>query len=296
MVHSTSGMLTPRQPFRFAHTLDTLSWFVPLRGEQKLEEHALTRALALHGQAIVWRLEQDTEQDSLHYTLFSEVTLDTSIIDATIEHISHFLSLHDNLEPLYTTAQDDSAFQRIVEQLHGYHQVKFPSAFENACWAILTQRNTGSNSRSMKDAITRQLGPKLEVEGQSYQAFPEAEALAALEPGEIARLIGHAPKAAFLSAVAEAFSRIDERWLRRLSLNEAERWLRSIHGIGSWSASFILIRGLGKMERLPVGDTKLVAAASQAYGRSLSWAELEQLGQRYGDQRGYWSHYVRMAM
>lgn len=290
-----SALLTPRQPFRFATTLDALSWFVPLRGSQLLEQHAMTRALAYNGQALVWRLEEQEEQPGLTCTLFSESPLETSLIDATLEHISFFLSLDDDLTALYAAAQDDAPFQKVVEQLYGYHQLKFPSAFESACWAVLTQRNTGNNSRSMMDALTRSLGPALEVAGQRYQAFPEPEAVAKLEVAALAQLLGHGPKAAFLSAVAEAFSRVDERWLRAIPSAEAERWLRAIHGIGSWSAHFILIRGLGKMEGLPHGDTKLLDSASKVYERTLSWPELESLSERYADLRGYWSHYIRMA-
>jgi DNA-3-methyladenine glycosylase II len=296
-LHSTTCDLHPAAPFAFEHTLDVLSWFVPLRGEQELTDRSLTRAINLDGRAVVLRLEErgSVEAPQLRCTLWSEEPLADAEQAAVLDRLRFFLSLDDDLWPLYAAARGDEPFERVVARLYGYHQVKFPTPFENACWAVLTQRNTGAASRSMKDAIARRLGPALEVEGVLYQAFPEAEAVAALEAGEIAKLIGHAPKAAFVSAVAEAFSRIDERWLRSTSSDQAEAWLRGIHGIGAWSAAFVQLRGLGKMERLPHGDTRLVGVAAQLYERQLTWPTLEQLAERYGDLKGYWSHYLRIA-
>jgi DNA-3-methyladenine glycosylase II len=296
--YSTTGSLYPAGPFTFSHSLDVLSWFVPLSGEQTLADRMLTRAINLDGHAVVVRLEDIGTPDApeLRYTLWSSQPLDDKQRAFVLDRAGFFLSLDDDLLPLYDAARGDLAFERIIARLYGYHQVKFPTPFENACWAVLTQRNTGSVARSMKDAIADRLGPQLQVEGARYRAFPEAEAVAALEVGEIARLIGHAPKAAFVSAVAEAFSRVDERWLRAVSIEEAEAWLRSIHGIGAWSAGFVLLRGLGKMERLPHGDTRLVAAAAQAYERTLTWPAVEQLAGRYHAHKGYWAHYLRIAM
>jgi DNA-3-methyladenine glycosylase II len=296
-INTRTGTLQPAAPYDLRHTLDVLSWFVPLRGEQTLEEGALIRTLSYNGAAVLYRLENagTVEQPLLRYTLWSGAALDAQAEAEILDRIGFFLSLDDDLMSLYNAAKGDAPFETVVEKLYGYHQVKFPSAFETAVWGMLTQRNTGTVSHNMKLAIKQALGPTVTVGGIAYQAFPEPDALAALSVGEIAELIGHAPKAAFVSAVAEAFSRIDERWLRSLSIDEASRWLKIIHGVGAWSAGFILIRGLGKMDWLPHGDTRLVGAVSQIYERPLTWPEVAQLAERYGDQKGYWSHYVRIA-
>jgi DNA-3-methyladenine glycosylase II len=270
---------------------------VPLRGEQDIADGVLSRALSYNGIAVVYRLESagTVERPLLRATLWSAQALDAQAEADILDRIGFFLSIGDDLMPLYSAAKGDAPFETVVGKLYGYHQVKFPSAFESAIWGMLTQRNTGTVSHNMKLAIKKALGPTITVDGVAYQAFPEPEAVAALSVGEIAELIGHAPKAAFVSAVAEAFSRIDERWLRSLSIDEASRWLRGIHGVGAWSAGFTLIRGLGKMDWLPHGDTRLVGAVSQIYERPLTWPQVAQLAERYGSQKGYWSHYVRIV-
>jgi hypothetical protein len=49
-----SGALTPRAPFDFAQTLAFMRAFTPMAGEQRLTDGALTKAVALHGRAIVF--------------------------------------------------------------------------------------------------------------------------------------------------------------------------------------------------------------------------------------------------
>ncbi len=76
-----------------------------------------------------------------------------------------------------------------------------------------------------------------------------------------------------------------------------EAWLRSIKGIGEWSADFIMVRGLGRMERVPLTEKRLVEAASKVYGlgEELSRDALQRLADKYGQWQGYWAHYLRVA-
>ncbi len=76
-----------------------------------------------------------------------------------------------------------------------------------------------------------------------------------------------------------------------------EAWPRSIKGIGEWSADFIMVRGLGRMERVPLTEKRLVEAASKVYGlgEELSRDALQRLADKYGQWQGYWAHYLRVA-
>lgn len=299
-LYTHHGRLHPKPPFDFDTSLDFLGWFVPMLGEQGLGERVLTKAIMHEGQTIVFRVRSagTIEASELAYTLISAESISGAAAVAAADRISFFLSIDDDLVPFYTLAEGDSAFEPLLKQLYGYHHVKFLSPFEAACWAVLTQRNTGTSSRKMKGAIAERYGGQLEFDGTVYRAFPEAEALISVPVGELAATIGHAPKAAFLSTVIEAFSRVDERWLRIAPYSEVERWLRDINGIGAWSAGLILLRGLGRMEQLPVDDTRITQAVGKAYnaGEPVDTATLKRLAERYGPWRGYWAHYLRVVM
>ena len=93
-----------------------------------------------------------------------------------------------------------------------------------------------------------------------------------------------------------AFSQVDEAFLREGSYDEVSRWLRAIPGVGAWSAAFVMIRSLGRMEHIPYGDQALMRIAGQVYGagKPLPAEEVQRLADHYGDLQGYWAHYLRV--
>jgi DNA-3-methyladenine glycosylase II len=260
---------------------------------------ALTKAVFVGGQVIVFQVEHtgSVEQPQLAYTLHAERAIHAATQRAAEDRIAFFLSLCDDLAPFYTLAEDDPLFAPIARRLYGYHQVKFLTPFENAVWAVLTQRNAMPIARNLKRQLVERYGASLEVAGRTYWAFPEAPILAQADPGALYDLMPNLRRAEYLQAVAIAFSAADEQWLRSAPYAEVLAWLRGIKGIGEWSASFILLRGLGRTEQLPGGEAKLSAAASKHYGqgRTLSDQAIHDIAAHYGAWQGYWAHYLRVA-
>lgn len=292
------GILTAVPPFEFAQSLKFLALFTPAMGEQRIADLTLTKATSFNGQTVVFRVcpAGTVDAPSLANTLYSELPLNENVRAAAETRIRFFLSLEDDLRPFYEIGEADPAFASVVQSLYGYHQVKFLTPFENACWAILSQRNLMTVSRRMKAALTDVFGSVLEVEGVTYEAFPEPGALAMRSIDDINAVVGNLWKAEGLISVAHAFDNVDDVWLRTAPDEEVERWLRSIKGIGDWSATFIMIRGLGRMHGVPIGDKALMQAASRVYGQMVTPEELLRLAKPYGAFGGYWSHYMRAAM
>jgi 3-methyladenine DNA glycosylase/8-oxoguanine DNA glycosylase len=59
----------------------------------------------------------------------------------------------------------------------------------------------------------------------------------------------------------------------------------------------VMLRGLGRMERLPSGERKFLAAIGLHYNRAgpVSEREAALLAARYAAYQGYWAHYLRVA-
>ena len=299
MLYSTTGQLTPTPPFDLDRSLDFLGSFGPTAGEQSLAARALTKAARVNGQTVVFQLISTggAEAPRLDYTLFSDQPIDGLTARAAADRAAFFLSTADDLRPFYAIGRTDPVFAPIIERLYGYHQVKFLTPFENACWAILTQRNAMPIARKMKDALVERFGSSLELDGLRYAAFPEPARLAAADPAELLELIRNGRRAEYLADVARAFSSVDETWLRTGPYEDVETWLRGINGIGAWSAAFVMLRGLGRMERIPIAEGKIPEDVSKLYGegRQLSAAEIQRIAEGYGAWQGYWAHYVRVA-
>ncbi len=75
-------------------------------------------------------------------------------------------------------------------------------------------------------------------------------------------------KSTYLGEVARACLEgpLRELSLDRVSPEEAEERLLSVKGIGRWSAAYGLMRALGYMDALPVGDAGLRTALRKNFG------------------------------
>src|SRR5262249_3359818 len=157
---------------------------------------------------------------------------------AAEDRIAFFLSLCDDLRPFYAIGMADPPFAPVIERLYGYHQVKFLTPFENACWAVLTQRTPIPIAKQLKHALSERFGASLITADQRSVAFPEPVRRADADMAELLELVGTPRRAEYLQAVARSFSGIDEGWLRAAPYAEVAAWLRAIKGMGAWSTTF----------------------------------------------------------
>jgi len=285
--------LRPMPPFDFAKSLAFIDGFRPISGDQKITAHQLTKAVRIEGQTIGFEVKAvgTLEAPELQVTLHATCEISPQIQAAALDRIAFFLSIADDLRPFYALA--DEPFQPIVEQLYGYHQVKFLTPFENAVWAILTTRQQMSVASKIKARLTAAFGGKININGQEYLAFPSPTDILQAPPDELQQIIGNERRVMYVLAAAQAFAGVDETFLRTGTVDEVRKWLLNIKGIGAWSASFILIRALGRMEILDVPEARLIEAAARRYGAGLDAVAVLNLAARYGAYRGYWALYVR---
>lgn len=299
MRYTTSGTLAATAPFDFDKSLAFIGGFGPMAGEQAIGERTLAKAVCIAGQPIVFQVAPAgaAEQPALAYTLLAEQPIEPGTQRLAEDRIACFLSLNDDLRPFYALAERDPIFAPIARRLHGYHQVRFLTPFESAAWAVLTQRNALPIARTLKQRLVERYGAPIEAAGMRHWAFPEAATLAQANPAELYALLPNLRRAEYLQAAAMAFAGADEGWLRGAPYAEVAAWLRAISGIGAWSASFILLRGLGRMEQLPAGEAKLAAAVSRHYGAggALGDSAIRTIAEHYGAYQGYWAHYMRVA-
>src|SRR5207237_10423909 len=128
---------------------------------------ALTKATYVEGQIISFQLTSAGTVDApkLEYTLFSEQPISDAVKHTAVDRVSFFLSLDDDLRPFYQIGLDDPDFAPIVQELYGYHQVKFLTPFESACWAVLKLRNPNNIVQSIYDVLTSTYGGFISVQG-----------------------------------------------------------------------------------------------------------------------------------
>jgi DNA-3-methyladenine glycosylase II len=212
-----------------------------------------------------------------------------------LDRIKSFLSLDDDLKPFYKLGVNDNCFAPVLENLYGLHQVKFLTPFEAAAWAVLSQRISMKVAHIMKTRLTEAIGDKINIEGIDYWTFPAAHQLKNLGVEKLVTIIKNKRKSEFLMAVAEAFDRVDENFLRNGDSEDVKEWLMNIKGIGEWSAHLELIRGLGRMEEFSERDRMLFTCFKKIHGLKSTEKQFKTVADRYGNFKGYWAYYIRTS-
>ena len=293
--------LNPMPPFDFGHTLSLLERFGADGVPKTLTETGLTQALTVQGQAVGVQLESSggVEQPQLDVTLIARDLITAELIAKASERLNFYLGLQDDLGPFYALAAKDDAFAPVLEQLYGYHQVKFPSVFTSVCWALVTQRTPNSFAYGTMAHLSELLGDRIWIAGQTFPTFPEPQAfLASDAPAKVLAATNNTRKTERLLPLAREFLGVDEAFLRDAPYEEVYRWLKTLPGLGAWSVDYIMLRGLGRTERTPWTDTWLMDALSKVYagGLSLSRGDARRLAEGYGWYQGLWIHYLKTAL
>lgn len=295
IMHTATFRLRPRPPFDFGAAVQYLTAFPATAGEQFSCGGQLVKAFREDGLTTVVRLVSagTVEQPELVGDVLAERPISGRSLARLVDRVGFWLGADDDLTDFYKRADD--AFADLVDRLHGYHQVKFASPLEVLVWAILVQRAPVSTARKMKAGLLAQFGGDLRIDGIDAAAFPDLAQLRSLSGRRLAQATGSPSKAALLESAVAALAQVDEEFLRAGDYVEVKRFLLGIPGIGPRSASFVLLRGLGRTDELALDDD-VTAAARQVYGNDLDAADLPALAEPYGSWAGYWGHYLTQAV
>jgi DNA-3-methyladenine glycosylase II len=162
---------------------------------------------------------------------------------------------------------------RLVNAAPGLRPVCFWTPWEAACWSILTQRTSRRTASVFRRRISEQLGTPVAVDGTEVATFPSPNVLLGATdlPGvnqvKLDRIHGLA--AAALDGTLTAAT------LRGMPSDDALATLRTLPGVGPFSAGLILIRGAGSPDVFTTGEPRLLAAVRTAYQLSESAADDE---------------------
>ena len=184
--------------------------------------------------------------------------------EAVRAQVARILSLDVDATAFEDIGRRDPVVGRLQARHPGLRPVLFMSPFEAAAWSIIGRRIRIAQAAGIKARMAEELGPVVEVHGDRLHAFPQPRALQGLEsfPGLNERKMG------WLRGLAEAASAglLDPAGLRAMAPLDAVEQLKTIKGIGPFSADLILVRGAGAPDHLPSHEPRLARAVRVAYG------------------------------
>jgi AraC family transcriptional regulator, regulatory protein of adaptative response / DNA-3-methyladenine glycosylase II len=169
-------------------------------------------------------------------------------------------------------------------------------AFELAVRAVLGQQVSVAGATTLSGRMVERFGDavKKPLAGPARH-FPPASRLAGAEVGEIARIGMPGTRAQTIINLARFADAGGLQMPPGAPLEEAVARLKSVRGIGDWTAHYIALRALRFPDAFPAGDLGLQKAAAEDGGR-LSEKQLLARAAGWSPWRGYAALALWMGM
>ncbi len=170
--------------------------------------------------------------------------------------LSRALGLRTNLQPFYAIAAADRRLAPLVEQFRGLKPPRFPSIFEAFVNAIACQQLSLTVGIELLNRLAAHCGPIISSAGAAQHAFPGADDLLSVKAPTFRHLGFSYSKARSLLSLSRdtAEGQFHPEQLQDLDNESAEEESLKLRGVGRWTAEYVLLRGLGRLDMFPGDD------------------------------------------
>jgi DNA-3-methyladenine glycosylase II len=213
-----------------------------------------SRILVRENNLVDVTLEQDESPDKLNLKIKTDSDTpslqEASEIRSILEKI---LGLRINLSGFYDIASESSRLSALSEKFMGVKPPRFPTVFEAVVNAISCQQI----SLTVGILLLNRLSAKYGLPFNEKHAFPRPQDLIRAQPQDLNRLGFSHRKAEYILGLARDIvdGKLDLESLEKLPAQSAIDRLMQIRGIGLWTAEYVLLRGLGRLDIIPADDS-----------------------------------------
>ncbi|MHB1130965.1 MAG: DNA-3-methyladenine glycosylase family protein [Chloroflexota bacterium] len=195
---------------------------------------------------------------------------DASTQAALESTLTRMLGTAVDTAPFFVRAAANPVMAPAARVLVGLKPPRFPSTMECLVNVITFQQISLTAALAIVGRLVARYGHQVGFAGHQYRAFPLAEVLAAVAPADLQALGFSRQKAQTLCYLARlvADGQLDLAQFEVLPSPEAAAELVRLPGIGPWSASVVLLRGLGRLDVFPRGDSGIRRGLARMYGSS----------------------------
>ena len=181
-----------------------------------------------------------------------------------------------------------------VLAVRGVRSPRYATLWEACVNAIVFQAVSLFAATAVLGRVIRTLSQPLTFAGATVYAFPTPEHFLARDDAALrAAGLSFAKIAALRNVATEITSgRLDEAMLEARSTPEASTLLCAIKGIGPWTASVILLRGLGRLDLFPANDSGVTRIVTAMGGPTV---DLAATLRALGDERGMLYYYLLLG-
>ncbi len=244
--------LTPAPPFR----LDLTVWVLrrlPINQMDRWDGKTYRRVLMLGDAAVEVAVVQSGSAREPQLTVTARgARLGGRMCEALISTLDKMLGLSLDLHPFRRLARADQRLAGLIDPFVGFKPPRLPSVFETMVNGIACQQLSLQAGMHLLNRLCHTYGLPV---GENH-AFPRPIDLASASPAQLRRLgfSGNKSQVILSTARAVAQGTLNLEDLAALDTAEALDHLVALKGIGRWTAQYILLRGLGRLDVFPADD------------------------------------------
>lgn len=283
----------PVYPFR----LDLTVWALRRRKENSYDtwdNGVYKRILVINSKPVLIQIKQIAPPQSpkLYVTLKGCRSNDCTI---ALQIIERTLGIKRDLAGFYNQIAKDEKLGFLFRNLEGLKPPRFPSLYEAIVNGICCQQLSLTVGIILLSRLSQKYG--LGMENETQKAFPEPNSLARSSIQELRQLGLSGQKARALISLSEEFlsNPVGFEDLEKLDNESVIARLMGYLGVGRWTAEYVLLRGLGRLDSFPGDDKGAGKNLRERLGisRPLSYHEVKSIVSRWHPYEGFvYFHFV----
>ncbi len=196
----------------------------------------------------------------------------------------------------YSIAKKDRLMHTVAEDLRGLRPVSPPTLFEALIIAITEQQISLDAAITIRSRLIQKYGDHVTFGGGEFYAFPTSAALAETSPKKVRAVGLSMNKARYVHELSKKVAKVelDLERLREMDDESVIIELTKIKGVGQWTAEYVLIRGMGRVNSLPADDLGIQRAVSLAYfnGKKISSKTVRKVLGKFAPYSGVAAFYL----
>jgi len=286
----------PKAPFNFDATVHKPSHFpAPI---EDYEKGLYWQTMRFGGTVLGLKMKNKgiIDKPMIKLTFFSGAPLTKKEMDAIVKEIRWRFDLDSDLLEFSKRFERDNLLGPVLQKWRGMRVSCGNSLYELLVISILLQNATVRRTVQMMEALLEKYGTKVWFGGKELYAFWEPKRLHRTTERELRELkVGY--RAKYLKKVSEDFVKrvVDEFKLRQMSMEEANKELDKLYGVGPASASILLFEALHHYDTIEkIGPWEQKIYSRLLFQKELVPAEtiLKEIQKRYGKWKTLAMHYI----
>lgn len=217
-------------------------------------------------------------------------------LPAIVARVRRLFDLGADIETIDEHLSADPALARLVAQRPGLRAPGGWDGFEIAVRAVLGQQISVAAARRLAGELVklhgRSVPQSLRIHPELAQVFPVARRLASVSSIGLGM---PAARLATLKALAEAAEGEPNLFRPFGGIDETIARLKSIRGIGEWSAQYIALRAVREMDAFPATDIGILRGAASIDGTKVTVTNLLDRAESWRPWRAYAAQHLWAA-